>query len=248
IRISFIFVSILSLGLLPSVIAQQEKPKGQPAQSKKIATASVRASAAAGALRYIMRSSTPIPQYILNGAHSIAVISSYKDFGEFPNNEHGAGVVSARDPQTGKWSAPIFLLLKGGHIEQLLEDARIEDYFKTKDCVLFLLGMNRRTTELFLADELELGADVLVLPGSFGSVARPGTEVPAINVGFLAYVLTGEQVEGVSVAASSIRQDKELNDAVYEEKKLTSFIPTSDFIPGQVLLYPQELTRLQKAD
>jgi lipid-binding SYLF domain-containing protein len=204
--------------------------------------ANERAIAAANTLKDIMRlPDIPIPHYVLGNAEVIAIFSSRIDF--YPGKEESAGIVTARDPKTRQWLAPIYLTFNGGHIEGRLEDIKLDDLFKRRDGDLILIGMNQRAIPLFLADQLQLGVDALVLGGSFGDITKPGGEVAAVSNGFLAYFHHRGQIVGVSVAESVITQDIELNDSIYEEKRLTQFLQPQRVVPESL---QQFLAMIQK--
>src|SRR5688572_26563171 len=57
-----------------------------------------------------------IPQHILERAEAIVVIPSLVKGGFIVGAQHGRGVMSIRNRETNKWSAPGFVALTGGSV------------------------------------------------------------------------------------------------------------------------------------
>lgn len=226
--------------------AKKKNNREQFKAVKPIVRATDRANAAAAVMDEVMRLGRgSIPPYIFYNAEVIAVFSSRDTFS--PIQDESGGVVCARDPKTRQWNAPIYLRFKGGHIEGLLEDIQLDSLFKSKEGDLILFGMSNRSTPFFLGEQFELGSDALVMSGSFGRVAKPGDEVPAVSNGFFAYFHSRGAIVGVSVSGSVITQDPELNDAVYEEKKLNSFLPVDKVLPEPIKVLPTTLAKYARS-
>src|SRR5207244_2766980 len=124
-----IFVCLFAL-LIPMAQTERVAAQGADKKSKDLSRAAARSAAASEMLREIVEPPATIPIYILTTAKAMAVISSRPNFGELASNEDGVGLVVARDQQTGQWSAPIFLTLKGGKIDDKLDDRKLNDLFK----------------------------------------------------------------------------------------------------------------------
>lgn len=241
-----VFTLLLIMLLIPTSVKMQQKTAPVPTspRTKNLAIATERAAKAAEILRELMsKRDTRIPKYIMTAAEVLAVFSSRPAFGL--NKEDGVGLVTARNPQTREWLAPIYISFKGGHIEGRLGDSNLNSLFDTRQGELIILGMNKRTVPYFFNPEFELGSDALVLSGSFGK-GRPGDDIPAISSGFIGYYHSQGRMIGVSVAGSVIRQDEDLNDAVYEERRLSSFLAPQNFMSPQVLAFPTTLNELTR--
>ena len=55
-----------------------------------------------------------IPQSIYDKAEAIAIFPSVKKAGFIVGGQWGRGIISVREPKTGRWSSPAFLTLTGG--------------------------------------------------------------------------------------------------------------------------------------
>jgi lipid-binding SYLF domain-containing protein len=177
----------------------------------------------------------------------VAVLSSRPQFGSFTGDEHAAGLVTARDPKTGKWAATIFLTLKGGKIRDNPEYLPLEPILKTRKTDIVLLAMDKRTADIFLKEEFVLGDDILVLPGTFGEIAKPGEPVYAVSTGMIAYIYNTGRILGVSISESSLKQDKTVNNAVYEEKRIDTFLPANKSLSPRLLSFTEILNQYYSA-
>lgn len=215
-------------GNLPSL--PQEK------RQQLINKAANRAIGAAALIKEINAGIHPIPRYMYNNSQLIIIVSSYKQFGEKSGDEAGRGIAIARDPKTRQWSAPIFVTLKDGYIRDLTEPRNINDQFSDSETTMVFFGMHENAKSIFCKEETNLGnlAGLIVLSGSFQYRKHVG-ESAALSVGIFGYVYSQKLIIGASIEESAIKQDKVLNEAVYETKVLDQFLPPAPFIPKTVL-------------
>jgi lipid-binding SYLF domain-containing protein len=199
-------------------------------------------------LREIMGSGrTRLPKFVLSSAETFAIISSKTKSDEEEKDCDAIGLVCARDARTRKWGAPLFLSLKGGKIQGQFETDSIVSRFNEHECDLVLVGMNKRSLAFFLNNEFSLGDDVLVLPGTFAELGEPGAEIPALSSGMFGYFHRHGVIIGMSAFDSQIKQNKDLNDAIYEERKLDNFPEINKFIPPDVLALTNLLNQVAVA-
>lgn len=242
--IACLTVLILLIPALAKVDNSQVNTK--EVASKPLANAISRAESASRFLQELIDTHEyKLPKYMVSRAEVIAVFSSRPNFGNFSGVD-GVGLVSSRDPKTGEWLLPIFLTIDGGQIDDYPLDKKVDNIFGQKVADLVLIGMTRRTVEPFLGLEYELGSDLLVLPGSFADVSSPGYTPPAVTSGFFSYLRFGDRLLGIPVVGSKIKQDEDLNDAVYEIRRLDSFLPTRDFVHQGVLTFTNTLNKYAK--
>jgi lipid-binding SYLF domain-containing protein len=254
IRLIFIFLSFLSLFIpmmTPAAVQEQSPKPAQAGRSPKLnetARAAARAAAASQMFREIVEPPASIPIYILTVVKAIAVISSRPDFGDLNDGEDGVGLVVARDPQSGQWSAPIYLTLKGGKIQGGPLTRNLADLLKGKKTDLILLAMNQHAANQFLTGQVVvLGEDVLVVSGSFGEVAKPGMVTAAISSGIVSYLYhrTGEII-GATITESKLRQDQALNNALYEQKVIDTYFPPNKTMPNDILVLSSTMNQFNK--
>jgi lipid-binding SYLF domain-containing protein len=152
--------------------------------------------------------STPdneIPDYILQRAEAIVVIPTLMKGGFVVGAEHGKGIMSVRDRATGAWSLPGFVAMTGGSIGWQIGAQSVD---------LVLLVMNEDGVDDLLTSQFTLGADAAVAAGPIGRAAEASTDA-RMGAKILAYSRTKGLFAGVTVEGSSLRDDKDANEAVY---------------------------------
>jgi lipid-binding SYLF domain-containing protein len=152
--------------------------------------------------------STPdneIPDYILQRAEAIVVIPTLMKGGFVVGAEHGKGIMSVRDRATGTWSLPGFVAMTGGSIGWQIGAQSVD---------LVLLVMNADGVDDLLTSQFTLGADAAVAAGPVGRAAEASTDA-RMGAKILAYSRAKGLFAGVTVEGSSLRDDKDANEAVY---------------------------------
>src|SRR5688572_25553336 len=140
--IAFLIIALFSMMGLPITGTADTR-------SEDLAKASKRTAKAAEVFTEIMN--TPdkgIPQYIMDRAECIAIFPSVLKLGFIFGGRGGTGLVSIRDPQTREWQPPIFLRMGGGSFGAQIGAQSID---------VVLVGLSRRSAELFTKDRFELG-------------------------------------------------------------------------------------------
>jgi lipid-binding SYLF domain-containing protein len=161
---------------------------------------------AAKVLEEIM--STPekaIPDAILENADAVAVFPSTVKGGFGIGVHRGRGIISARDPQTGTWSAPGFLTLTGGSFGAQIGAQAID---------LVLVVMNERGLENLLRNEFKIGADASVAAGPVGRGAEASTDIQ-LRAEILSYSRARGLFAGVSLVGSAVQEDEDANMRFY---------------------------------
>jgi lipid-binding SYLF domain-containing protein len=242
---------LLLIGLTSQINAQNarepgrlpDRPFGSDARSSRdLVKAINHSTTAARLITDIMETEGKnIPSYILDNARAIAVFSSGFEYEPIFGGEDARGLVSIRDPQTGFWSPPIYLLADDGPIEKQVED---------KNTDVILIALDQRSANLFMSDEFELGS---VLGGPFGSELDEGRVDTTLFPGFVAYFRDNEKSEdefgsfsGTPLKGTEIRHDRMLNQAVYGEREIRSFMPVSNVVNSRALIFSDTLNRFSK--
>lgn len=226
---TFFLTFALLLGLTITVSAQA---KGDLTKAER------RAEHSAKVFREIMEAPDKgIPQYIIDRAEAIAVFPSVIKAGFIIGGRHGDGLVSIRDPQTREWQPPIFLSLSGGSFGAQIGGQSID---------LVLVGMNRRSVDLFTKDRFKLGGELSISAGPVGRNAEASTDLPTIRSEFLSYSRSRGLFVGAMISGAVIKQDKDLNQAVYGERKLETFQNVAERktrASMKVMVFPQTLSQ-----
>lgn len=222
------------------------QPQGKKQQA--INTAMERAKGATSLLKEINSGLYPIPKYMFANAKVMAIVSSNPRVGDPANDAAGSGVVIGRDPKTKRWSAPIFITIKDGYIRDQTDPTKINNLFENKDSTMIFFGMHDNAKNLFCQEKLEVGnlAGVLVSSGIF-QYRKHVADSAAISVGLFGYVYSQKLIIGMSIEESIFKQDKVLNDAIYETPILEQFLPEAEYIPKPVLTCTDMLNQLYPA-
>jgi len=232
-----------------NTIGKDPLPMAQDKRQQAISKATERVAGAVSLLKEINSGIHPIPKYMYDGGTKIIVIvSSYKRFGAKSGDEAGRGIAIARDPKTKQWSAPIFVNIKDGYIRDQTEPADINDLLSEKETALVFFGKHPSTKDIFCREETDLGnlAGVLVSSGIFQYRKHVG-ESAALSVGLFGYVYGNRLIIGASIENSTVKQDKVLNEAVYETKVLEEFLPAAPFIPKPILAFTDMMNQTYPA-
>ncbi|HEX7086182.1 MAG TPA: lipid-binding SYLF domain-containing protein [Vicinamibacterales bacterium] len=146
-----------------------------------------------------------VPRAILDKAVAIAVFPSVKKGGLVVGGHFGRGVISARSPKSGSWSAPAFLTLTGGSVGLQIGGQAID---------LVLVVMDQRGLEQLLKNQFKIGGDASVAAGPVGRDAEAATDIQ-MRARILSYSRTRGLFAGVTLKGSTIRQDRDANERFY---------------------------------
>ena len=146
-----------------------------------------------------------IPEDLLERAAAIVVIPSLVKGGFIIGAQHGRGVMSVRDRDTNKWSAPGFVALTGGSIGWQIGVQAVD---------LVLLVMNREGVKDLLDNEFKLGANASVAAGPVGRQGEASTDA-SLNAQILAYSRAKGLFAGLSLEGASLRVDRDANKDFY---------------------------------
>jgi len=146
-----------------------------------------------------------IPRDLLDGAEVIAVFPDVVKAAFIFGGSGGKGVVSARDPKTGKWGPPLFLKIGGGSWGAQI-GAESADFV--------MVGLNRDSEKVFEQEEWTVSGEAEVAAGPVGRSAKAGTDWKA-NSGWVSYSRSKGLFAGLSLGGSKIKLDDDVNRAVY---------------------------------
>jgi lipid-binding SYLF domain-containing protein len=158
-----------------------------------------------------------VPQHILERAEAIIVIPSLVKGGFIVGAQHGRGVMSVRDRDTGRWSAPGFVALTGGSVGWQIGLQSVD---------LVLLIMNADGIKDLLDNEFKFGANASVAAGPVGRQGEASTDA-SLSAQILAYSRAKGLFAGLSLEGASLRIDKDANTRFYGTS-----ISTADMVRG----------------
>ena len=146
-----------------------------------------------------------IPPTIRDAAAGLVVFPSTIKGAFVVGAQRGKGVITARDPETGQWSPPAFLTLTGGSFGFQIGG-------QATDVVLVI--MNERGVENMMSNTFTLGGEAAVSAGPVGREAEASTDY-AMRAQILGYSRSRGLFAGLSLEGSTIRADRDANEAIY---------------------------------
>lgn len=184
------------LGTTPAFAADPDDEQQRLAQAAEVLTELMKAPDDA------------IPEYILDRAEAIVVIPQLVKGGFIVGGQHGRGVMSVKNRADGTWSTPGFVALSGGSFGWQIGVQSVD---------LVLVVMNRKGVQELLDTEFTLGANASVAAGPVGRKAEASTD-GSFSAGILAYSRARGLFAGLTLEGSSLRDDKDANEAYYGER------------------------------
>lgn len=146
-----------------------------------------------------------VPRTIMEKAEGIAVFPSMIKGGLVVGAQHGRGIMSVRNKQTGGWSSPAFLSITGGSFGAQIGVQAI-------DLVLVING--QRGLEQLVKNQFKVGADAAAAAGPVGRDASASTDLQ-MRAQILSYSRSRGLFAGVTLNGSTIRQDRDANERFY---------------------------------
>ncbi|HXE75592.1 MAG TPA: lipid-binding SYLF domain-containing protein [Candidatus Xenobia bacterium] len=174
-----------------------------PAQDKEAG----RLQAATQVLEEIMNVPENIPQDLLDKAECVGVIPSALKGAFIVGGSYGRGVFVCRSGEDfkGPWGPPAMYRLEGGSVGFQIGGQATDFVF---------LVMNPNGVKSLLRSKARLGADASVAAGPKGRTAEAATDL-YLRAEILTYSRARGLFAGVSLEGSSLRQDKDANEALY---------------------------------
>jgi lipid-binding SYLF domain-containing protein len=235
----FIIFALLSSALIQARTLSEEEPDSslyrKPKDRKDLVRAYREAEAAARIFNEIMEDpEDSIPPFLLNEAELVAIFPARVRYGII--FEHGAGLVSVRDQQTGKWGAPIFVKI---------DKIKYKDKCPGNGRDLILIGLNQGITGELLKEDFKLGREVGAEPGPIGKEIDPQPGWSNAT-GFVAYMRNEESLWGIGISGTKIKPDEDLMETVYgrdtfRDDKVRTFLPASQLISSRLMIFPETL-------
>ena len=183
-----------------------------------------RVTDAAAVLETLVRApDQEIPDYILERAEAIVVIPTLVKGGFIVGAQHGRGIMSVRDRETSKWSAPGFIALTGGSVGWQIGVQSVD---------LVLLVMNREGVKDLLDNEFKLGANASVAAGPLGRQGEASTDA-SLSAQILAYSRAKGLFAGLALEGASLRIDRDANEKFYGKN-----IATDEMVRGISITTP----------
>jgi lipid-binding SYLF domain-containing protein len=197
------------LALAPAALAQATEPSREDARL-------ITATQVLDELR-----ATPdqnVPDWLMQRAYGVAVIPEVIKGAFVFGGRYGKGVLTVRDPTSGRFSNPIFISLAGGSVGWQLGATSTD---------VVLVFVTPRSVEHFARGKFTLGADASVAAGPVG---RQGEAAAGIHAEIYSYSRSRGLFAGVALDGTAIAFDRAANNAFYNGEEVT----TSEITSGKV--------------
>jgi lipid-binding SYLF domain-containing protein len=146
-----------------------------------------------------------IPEALLADAEVIAVFPDVIKGAFIFGGTGGKGVVSSRDPKTGRWGPPVFLKVGGASWGAQI-GAESADFV--------MVGINRDAEKVFEKEEWTIGGEAAVAAGPVGRSAKAGTN-QTLGAQWVSYSRSKGLFAGLSLGGAKVNLDNDVNQAVY---------------------------------
>jgi lipid-binding SYLF domain-containing protein len=118
---------------------------------------------------------------------------------------YGKGFVSCRSAKAQQWSAPAAVRMEGGSVGFQIGGSETD---------LVLLVMNEKGADRLMSSQFKLGGDASVAAGPVGRTATAETDA-TMRAEILSWSRARGVFAGVSVAGSTLREDRDANKSLY---------------------------------
>ncbi len=139
-------------------------------------------------------------------ARGVFVVPQMLKAGFIIGGEGGSGVLLARNPESGEWSAPSFFTMGAGSIGLQIGAEASE---------VVLVIMTSRGLNAILRNEFKLGADASIAVGPIGKGVEAGTSATDLEADVFSYSRSQGLFGGVSLEGAVIKARHSWNQSYY---------------------------------
>jgi lipid-binding SYLF domain-containing protein len=165
-----------------------------------------------------------IPRDLVEKAECAVVVPGLKKGAFIVGGQFGKGFITCRDDKARGWSAPAAIRVEGGSVGFQIGGSETD---------VIMLVMNRRGAERLMADKFTVGAEGEVAAGPVGRNASAQTDAK-LSAEMLSWSRSRGVFAGVSLKGTTMRPDREENEALYGMP-----LSTKDVVNGNVRPTPE---------
>lgn len=162
-----------------------------------------------------------IPQDLVEKAECAVVVPGLKKGAFIVGGQFGKGFITCRNEKARGWSAPAAIRVEGGSVGFQIGGSETD---------VVMLVMNRRGAERLMGDKLTLGAEGEVAAGPVGRNASAQTDAK-LSAEMLSWSRSRGVFAGVSLKGTTLRPDREDNEAMYGMPLSTKEVVNGDVRP-----------------
>jgi len=146
-----------------------------------------------------------IPRDLVEKAECAVIVPGLKKGAFIVGGQFGKGFVTCREEKGRGWSAPAAIRMEGGSVGFQIGGSETD---------VILLVMNRRGADRLMGDKFTLGAEGEIAAGPVGRNASAQTDAK-LSAEMLSWSRTRGVFAGVALKGSTMRPDREDNEALY---------------------------------
>lgn len=186
---------------------------------------------AADVLKEILALPEGVPTEVFDKSECILVFPSVKKVAFGVGGSYGKGAMICRSGADfdGPWGAPAMMRLEGGSFGFQIGGSATD---------FVLCVMNPKGAKSLLSSKVKLGADAGIAAGPLGRTATAATDA-AMNAEILSYSRSKGIFAGVSLEGSTLREDKDDNEALYGRA-----VPAKEIVLEAKVAAPEDAQRL----
>ena len=158
-----------------------------------------------------------IPNEILERAQCIGIVPNLKRAGFIVGAKYGKGILTCRTAKG--WSGPSTIRVEGGSIGLQIGAGETD---------LVFVVMNKSGQEKLMEDKFTFGGDAAAMAGPVGRSAEAQTDAK-MHAEILSYSRARGVFAGITLDGSTLRPDKEDNQAIYRRE-----ISQKEILTGKV--------------
>ncbi|MGA8872245.1 MAG: lipid-binding SYLF domain-containing protein [Candidatus Acidiferrales bacterium] len=207
---AFIVTLLVLAVAVPQLAAESDKQKQED-----------RLQNAGQVMNEVLNMPDDIPQDLLDKAKCVIVVPSVLKAAFVFGASYGRGAMVCRSGSdfTGPWGAPTMMAIEGGSFGLQIGGQATDFVF---------LVMNKRGVRSLLHSKVKLGGDISAAAGPVGRAAEADTDA-YMRAELLTYSRSRGIFAGVSLEGSTLRPDREANDALYGQR-----IRAHEIVAGEV--------------
>ena len=151
-----------------------------------------------------------IPQDLLDKAHCVAIVPGLKKGAFIVGAKYGKGVLMCRQ-KGGGWKGPATVRVEGGSVGFQIGGGEVD---------LVLLIMNEGGANKIMNSQFKIGGEASAMAGPVGRTVQAETDA-YMKAEILGYSRSRGAFAGVALTGSTMREDLDDNNAIYQQR-LTS--------------------------
>ena len=162
-----------------------------------------------------------IPQDLLDKAHCVAIVPGLKKGAFIVGAKYGKGVLMCRQ-KGGGWKGPATVRVEGGSVGFQIGGGEVD---------VVLLIMNEGGANRIMSSKFKIGGEASAMAGPVGRTVQAETDA-YMKAEILGYSRSRGVFAGVALTGSTMREDLDDNNAIYQQRLTTKQILSAADAPA----------------